>query len=158
MLKCLVVKLGTTPTLIAARWSSQGQAYDHKQSTTERYPRISIYIYIYNHNNNNGKEKIKLFLLIKARTCGQANMHLSVFLVANHFKIRSRRTRAHTMLENMEATSIIHLDALWWWNTLKRRPWPAHLTFTQKSKCGEGRWKSHHKVILVKKIMSALPC
>jgi hypothetical protein len=40
-------------------------------------------------------------------------MYLQVFLVANHFRIRLRRIRVHMMLENMGATSTIHLDALW---------------------------------------------
>ena len=36
---------------------------------------------------------IKVFLLIKARTCYQVSMYLRVFLVANHFRLRLRRTR-----------------------------------------------------------------
>jgi hypothetical protein len=39
--QCFMVKLGTTPPMIAARWSSHGQAYDHKQSTTGRYLGLS---------------------------------------------------------------------------------------------------------------------
>ena len=39
--KSLVVKLGTKPPLIAAGWSCQGRACDHKQSTAGRYPRLS---------------------------------------------------------------------------------------------------------------------
>ena len=59
-------------------------------------------------------------------------MHLRVFLLANHFRIRSRRTRVHTMIENMGVTSTIHLDAFWWWNVLGRRLRPYTLEFYTK--------------------------
>ena len=47
-----------------------------------------------------------------------------------------KKNEGHTMPKNMRFASAEHFDALWSWNTLERRPDIAHLTFTQKSKCG----------------------
>jgi hypothetical protein len=68
------------------------------------------------------------------------SMHLQVFLIANHFRSRLRRTRGQAMHETTGAASTTY-DDLWWWNTLKRRP--QHCT--KKSKCGRG-WCEPHQM------------
>jgi len=42
------------------------------------------------------------------------------------------------MLKNMGAASIIHIDVLWWWNTLKGRPPILHTYFYKKGQGGGG--------------------
>ena len=64
------------------------------------------------------------------------------------------------MLEKMRATSTKSHDTLWWWNTLKRRPWHYTLDFYTKVQVWgrESNYKIPYKLMVIKKMMSALPC
>jgi len=72
------------------------------------------------------------FLSIKAKTCFQVSMHIRVFLVANPFRLRLRRTRGIRWYKTWELHQTKCHDTLWWWNTLNRRPWLYTLDFYTK--------------------------
>jgi hypothetical protein len=91
-----VVKLETIPPLIAARWSFHDQAYDYKQSTTERYPGLS---------------KKKLSFKIKARTCCQVSLHLWVFLLLTIIGWDQEEHVSYDAWKH-EATSTTNFDVL----------------------------------------------
>ena len=59
-------------------------------------------------------------------------MHLWVFLVANHFRLRLRRTRGIQCSRTWELHQLKCRDCLWWWNTLKKEI-PLHTWLLHKS-------------------------
>jgi hypothetical protein len=90
---------------------------------------------------------------------------LVLFLTANHFRLRLRRTRDIRYLRTWELYHLYTLMLFGDGTHSKGDLNPTHLTFTQKSKCGGGWWESQvpytPKTILLKKretMMLALPC
>jgi len=71
-------------------------------------------------------------LSTRARTCYQDSMHLRVFLFANPFRWRSRRTGTYDVWKHESCIKLKCRDALWRWNTLKRRPQHYTLGFYTK--------------------------
>jgi len=59
-------------------------------------------------------------------------MHLRVFLFANPFRWRSRRTGTYDVWKHESCIKLKCRDALWRWNTLKRRPQHYTLGFYTK--------------------------
>ena len=54
------------------------------------------------------------------------------------------KSRGHTTPKNMGAASLVHFDALWWWNTLERRPRYCTLDFHIKVQV----WRKSLSVLL----------
>jgi len=108
-------------------WSSLKTVNQVLSGVTSDYHK-KIFIYDYHKKTNK-----PISSLIKVRSCYQVSMHLWVFLVTNLFRKRSRRRGDVQCLRTWEATSTIHIDVLWWWNTLKRRPWLYTLDFYTKA-------------------------
>jgi hypothetical protein len=65
-------------------------------------------------------------------------MHLQVFLFANHFRLKTRRTGDKRWLKTWELHPLYTM--MFFGDGIHSRGDPdlAHLTFTQKSKCGGG--------------------
>ena len=58
-------------------------------------------------------------------------MHLRVFLFANHFRLKIKKKRGHTMLEITGATSTTYVMIFGNRTHSKGDPDPAHLSFTK---------------------------
>jgi hypothetical protein len=96
--------------------------------------RKSIYLYLFNHR----KEYHKNFLINKCKNIFSGKYAPSGILVANPFRLRTRRARDIRCVKTWELHQLNVVMPFGDGTHSKGGPDFAHLTFTQKSKCGGG--------------------